>query len=90
MLPFSTKTKGEKIMKNNKKHNLPSIQSSLEKPSTLKDMLDPATLAKLNATGKDLKQQEAKKKEEEQKRREKNKSFAELLDESKLDWKQYK
>lgn len=84
-------------MKKSKKPTQPLKQTSQEKPSTLKDMLDPDTLAKLHATGKDLKQQEAKKKEEEkqkkieeQKRREKNKSFAELLEESKLDWKQYK
>ena len=63
----------------------------------LKDLLDADTLAKLNKTEKQLRQIEQEKKEaeqkkrmEEQKRREKNKSFAELLNESKLDWREYK
>jgi len=63
----------------------------------LKDKLDPAMLAQLKLTKKNLEKIEQEKKElerkkrmEEQKRREKNKSFAELLNESKLDWRDFK
>lgn len=61
--------------------------ASEQAPLTLKDMLGEAALAKLKQTGRDLKadqerviqeEQEARRKEKEE--REKNKSFAELLD----------
>ena len=76
---------------------IPYLKKRGEKDMNLKDLLDPATLAQLNKTEKQLRQKEHEKKEEEQrkrieeqKRREKNKSFAELFNESKLDWREYK
>jgi hypothetical protein len=63
----------------------------------LGDRLDPSILEKLKNTSKALKQEQVDKQEQEKQRRleearlrEKNKSFAEMLDESKLDWKKYK
>lgn len=81
-----------------KKKNRPTVNvQKEEKAATLKDLLDPATLYRLTSTEKELRKQEEAKKEEErqkkiaeQKKREKNKSFTELLNESKLDWRQYK
>ncbi|MGE6629438.1 YqkE family protein [Bacillus sp. NPDC077027] len=63
----------------------------------LKDGLDEDLKSKLLHMKQELteeteKKEEAKRKEaiQRQKEREKNKSFAELLDESKLDWTKYK
>lgn len=64
---------------------------------TLKDQLDTALLQKLQAKKQQLKKEEkqkeeleAKRRQEERRQREKNKSFEELLNESNLDWRQFK
>ncbi len=69
----------------------------INKNPTLKDALDEELIQKLKETKKDLEELERKKKEEEEarkreerRRREKNKSFEELLNESNLDWRQFK
>lgn len=63
----------------------------------LNERIRPDVLEKLKQTSKALKEEEIKKqeevKEQERKRKlekEKNKSFGELLDESNLNWKNYK
>jgi cell envelope opacity-associated protein A len=68
-----------------------------ESQITLKDALNEEILKQLKMTQKELEKQEemkkkaeAEKKREERKRREKNKSFEELLNESRLDWKDFK
>ncbi|MCA1039717.1 YqkE family protein [Bacillus infantis] len=68
-----------------------------DKPVTLGDMLNQDLMDQLKAAKKQLKDEELKKAEEEEKRKieerrlkEKNKSFEELLQESNLNWKEYK
>lgn len=68
-----------------------------DKPVTLGDMLNQDLMNQLKAAKKQLKDEELKKAEEEEKRKieerrlkEKNKSFEELLQESNLNWKEYK
>ena len=68
-----------------------------EEGTTLKDLLGKGTLDKLKDMSRSVREEEEKKraaeaerKRAEQKAREKNKSFAELLDESGLDWKKFK
>ncbi|MBU8907331.1 DUF3886 domain-containing protein [Desertibacillus haloalkaliphilus] len=63
----------------------------------LDDLVDSNSLSKLKEAAHTLKQEEKKQQEEaaqirikKRKEREKNKSFQELLDESDLDWKNYK
>ncbi|WCK55556.1 YqkE family protein [Aneurinibacillus sp. Ricciae_BoGa-3] len=85
--------------KNNRRPS--GAQESKKEPKQegmgLGDRLDAGILEKLKNTSKALKQEEAERQEQEKQRRleearlrEKNKSFAEMLDESKLDWKKYK
>ena len=64
---------------------------------SLGDLLNPNMLSQLQNTKSALKEEEQrriqqleKQKREERKRREKNKSFEELLNESNLNWKQFK
>ena len=64
---------------------------------SLGDMLNPNILSQLQDKKSALKEEEQrriqqieKQKREERKRREKNKSFEELLNESNLNWKQFK
>ncbi|MBE3568646.1 MAG: YqkE family protein [Bacillales bacterium] len=68
-----------------------------ESQLTLKDTLNEEVLKQLKMAQKELEKQEemkkkaeAERKREERKRREKNKSFEELLNESRLDWKDFK
>ncbi|PLR76392.1 DUF3886 domain-containing protein [Bacillus sp. V3-13] len=68
-----------------------------DKAVTLGDMLNQDLMEKLKEKQKELKSEEIRKQEEEAERKreerrlkEKNKSFAELLQESDLDWKKYK
>ncbi|MEI5907103.1 YqkE family protein [Bacillus spongiae] len=72
-------------------------KETTEKKATLKDALDVSLLQQLQNTKKELeiqevkkKQLEAKRKEEERKQKEKNKSFEQLLQESQMDWKEFK
>lgn len=64
---------------------------------TLKDALSPSVLEQLKKAQHNLKAEEVRKQEEEvesrrreKREREKNKSFEELLEESSMDWKNYK
>lgn len=68
-----------------------------DKSVTLGDILNDDVLKRLKDAKQQLKKEEERKKEEEarkireeRKRREKNKSFEELLNESDLDWKEFK
>ncbi|SIF41047.1 Uncharacterised protein [Mycobacteroides abscessus subsp. abscessus] len=72
-------------------------QKKDDKPVTLGDMLNQDLMDQLKAAKKQLKDEELKKAEEAEKRkieerrlREKNKSFEELLQDSDLNWKEYK
>ncbi|GMB07765.1 uncharacterized protein DUF3886 [Thermolongibacillus altinsuensis] len=63
----------------------------------LQEMLNENVLKRLKEKQKELEEKEKRQKEEEEARRreearqrEKNKSFAELLEESDLDWRQFK
>lgn len=73
------------------------VSKSSEEGATLKDLLGKGTLDKLKDMSRTMREEEEKKRaaaveqqRAEQKEREKNKSFSELLDESKLDWKKFK
>lgn len=68
-------------------------------PATLKDLLNPEVIAKLKAQSEQMKQAEAeqkaavRKQEEEVRKAEqkrKDNDFAYLLENTKMDWKQYK
>ncbi len=72
-------------------------QKREQESATLKDALDEEMLQKLKATKaklkkdeKQRKQEEAERKREERKQREKNKTFAELLEENPMDWRNFK
>jgi 3'-phosphoadenosine 5'-phosphosulfate (PAPS) 3'-phosphatase len=80
-----------------KKKRQPTQQKKDDKPVTLGDMLNQDLMDQLKAAKKQLKDEEVKKAEEEEKRKkeerrlkEKNKSFEELLQDSDLNWKEYK
>lgn len=69
----------------------------MEKDNTLKNRLDPDMFAKLKSKKGDLKKQQESQKEaerqqvlREKKEKEANKSFSELLEETDLDWKNFK
>lgn len=73
------------------------VQMKNQQDSSLKDLLNPELVKKLQQTKLELKEVEQRKlkeeearKREERRLREKNKSFEELLNESSLDWKNYK
>ncbi|WP_027416366.1 YqkE family protein [Aneurinibacillus terranovensis] len=83
--------------KNQKQNNRPQGKDNNNDNATLSERLDPAVVAKLKDAGKAMKQKqeedrqrEIERKKAEQRAREKNKSFAELLEESHLDWKKFK
>ncbi|WP_053367026.1 YqkE family protein [Bacillus sp. FJAT-27245] len=68
-----------------------------DKPLTLGDMLNKDLVNQLKNRQQELKAEEARKAEEEEKRKreerrlkEKNKSFEELLNESGMNWKEFK
>ncbi|MEH6945946.1 YqkE family protein [Bacillus sp. JJ634] len=74
-----------------------SKQQTQDDSLKLGDLINGDIMSKLRQTQKELteaaqvkKEAEEARKREERKRREKNKSFEELLEESNLDWKNYK
>jgi hypothetical protein len=82
-----------------RKHHSKAIQKPKkdEAAVTLKDMLAGDLLQQLKNKQKELQAEEERKKQEEEqrqreerKRKEKNKSFEELLNESSLNWKDFK
>lgn len=82
-------------MKKQRKHSLK--QEKQEKPVTLGDMLNEQLARQLKDKKQELKEQEEAKqlaeenrKKEEKRLKEKNKSFEELLNETALNWKDYK
>ncbi|UII54720.1 YqkE family protein [Cytobacillus spongiae] len=84
-------------MKKQKRNVKQNNKKQEDKPLTLGDMLNKDLLDQLRETKKDLKEEAEKKLEEEEKRkreerrlREKNKSFEELLNESSMNWNDYK
>ncbi|WP_075982213.1 YqkE family protein [Bacillus massilinigeriensis] len=80
-----------------KKHQAKPKQKTDDKPLTLGDLLNKELVNQLKETKTQLKVEEDRKKELEEERKrearrqkEKNKSFEELLNESELNWKEYK
>ncbi|WP_018660546.1 YqkE family protein [Heyndrickxia acidiproducens] len=80
-----------------KKKQVRSKSGKREEKLRLQDALGSDVLAKLKQAKQELataeekkKKAEAEKKREERRQRDKNKSFAELLDESPMDWHKYK
>lgn len=81
-----------------KKHKAKAkLQKNDDGAVTLGDLLDQELKAKLKEQQKSLKAEEERRKEleaqrkkEERKQKEKSKSFEELLEESELNWKEYK
>ncbi|WP_077618685.1 YqkE family protein [Bacillus sinesaloumensis] len=80
-----------------KKQQKPSVKKQNDEKLSLGDILNEDIVSKLKNTQQQLKAQEQKKQEEELERhreerrqREKNKSFEELLNESNLNWSEYK
>ncbi|MDQ0197415.1 YqkE family protein [Neobacillus ginsengisoli] len=84
-----------------KKHSKQKNQSTKPKKDesavTLKDILNPDLMKQLKEQQEQLKAVEEKRKEEEEQRKreerrlkEKNKSFEELLNESGMNWKEFK
>ncbi|WP_462412109.1 YqkE family protein [Neobacillus sp. Marseille-QA0830] len=81
-----------------KKHNKPTAKPKKDEAAvTLKDRMDPNVLKQLTEQRERLKAEEAKlleaeeqKKREERRLKEKNKSFEELLNESGMNWKEFK
>lgn len=68
-----------------------------DKPLTLKDMINPELIKQLKDQQDQLKAEEDRKKREEEERKreerrlkEKNKTFEELLNESGMNWKEFK
>lgn len=77
----------------------PPAPASSDKPATLKDLLNPAVLEKLKATGDELKAAEEKRKEDIRKREEEarkaeqkrlDNDFGHLLEKSGMDWRKFK
>ena len=86
-------------MSKKRKHtkNPNHMSSKKEDKPTLKDQLQGDVFSKLKSMKQNLQEketakqeEEAAKKREEAKRREKNKSFEELLNDSNLNWKEFK
>jgi hypothetical protein len=84
-------------VKKQKKQTNQSKPKKEDKALTLKDLINPDLMRQLKEQQDQLKAEEDRKKaEEEQKKREerrlkeKNKSFEELLNESGMNWKEYK
>jgi len=83
-----------------KKKSNPKNQSKSKKDDaavTLKDMINPDLIKQLKEQQEQLKAAETRQKEEEEERKrkerklkEKNKSFEELLNESGMNWKEFK
>lgn len=86
-------------MAKNKRHVPAPKPASEDRPATLKDLISPDALAKLKAQAESMKAEEAKKQEEAQRKaaearkaeqKRLDNDFGHLLENSKLDWKQYK
>jgi hypothetical protein len=82
--------------KKEQKQKAASVQSN-EKAVTLGDRINKQALEKLKEASRTMREEEEKrkaaereKKIAEQKAREKNKSFADLLNESDMDWRKFK
>ncbi|WP_096153614.1 MULTISPECIES: YqkE family protein [Bacillus] len=79
------------------KHQENFTKSKKEETPTLKDQLQDDVFSKLKSMKQNLQdketakqEEEAARKREEAKRKEKNKSFEDLLNDSNLNWKEYK
>ncbi|MCM3566713.1 YqkE family protein [Neobacillus mesonae] len=79
-----------------KKQHKPTTKKD-DSSLTLKDMINPDLIKKLKDQQNELKVEEEKRKEQEEQRKreerrlkEKNKSFEELLNESSMNWKEFK
>jgi hypothetical protein len=88
---------GGVCMKKRQKQKTQSKPKKDEAAVTLKDMMNPALIKQLKEQQDELKAAEERRKEEEQQRKreeqrlkEKNKSFEELLNESGMNWKEFK
>ncbi|MGG3470866.1 YqkE family protein [Neobacillus pocheonensis] len=84
-------------MKKKAKQKNQSKPNATDKPVTLKDMINPDLIKQLKDQQDQLKAEEDRKKQEEEERKreerrlkEKNKSFEELLNESGMNWKEFK
>jgi len=84
-------------MKKQKGQNNQSKPKKDETAVTLKDLMNPELIKQLKDQQNQLKAEEERKKEEEEQRKreerrlkEKNKSFQELLNESGMNWKEFK
>jgi hypothetical protein len=84
-------------MKKQKRQTNQSKPKKEDAAVTLKDLINPDLMKQLKAQQDQLKAEEDRKKEEEEQRKreerrlkEKNKSFAELLNESGMNWKEFK
>lgn len=84
-------------MKKKAKQKHQSKPKTEDKAVTLKDMMNPDLIKQLKEQQEQLKAEEERRKEEEEQRKreerrlkEKNKSFEELLNESGMNWKEFK
>jgi hypothetical protein len=84
-------------MKKQKRQNNQSKPKKEDSAVTLKDLINPDLMKQLKEQQDQLKAEEERKKEEEEQRKrierrlkEKNKSFEELLNESGMNWKEFK
>jgi hypothetical protein len=84
-------------MKKKSKQKIQSKPKKEDSAVTLKDMINPDLLKQLKNQQEELKAVEERKKEEEEQRKreerrlkEKNKSFEDLLNESGMNWKEFK
>ncbi|WP_251551273.1 YqkE family protein [Neobacillus muris] len=81
-----------------KRHNKPAAKPKKDEAAvTLKDRMNPSLLKQLTEQKEQLRAEEEKRieaeeqrKREERKLKEKNKSFEELLNESSMNWKEFK
>jgi hypothetical protein len=85
------------MKKHSKQKHQPTKQKKDESAVTLKDMINPELMKQLKEQQDQLKAAEEKRKEEEELRKreerrlkEKNKSFEELLNESGMNWQEFK
>lgn len=85
-------------MKKHQNHKQqPTKPNKDEAPVTLKDLINPELMKQLKEQQNELKAAEERRKEEEEQRKreerrlkEKNKSFEELLNESGMNWREFK
>ncbi|WHX99175.1 YqkE family protein [Neobacillus sp. DY30] len=84
-------------MRNKSKQKIQSRPKKEEASVTLKDMINPELIKQLKEQQEEMKAAEERKRAEEEQRKreerrlkEKNKSFEELLNESGMNWKEFK